>query len=92
MIGYDLQPSEKNVATFVPRSRASGVATGIALTQHGWALGETAAQIRDVLKQYLKEGDRLLITGCGEEAAWHGFKDSCQTWLEDNLQGSNAVR
>jgi hypothetical protein len=45
----------------------------------------TAKQIRDELKQYLKEDDRLLVMGYGEGAAWYVFKDDCQTWLKDNL-------
>ena len=45
----------------------------------------TADQIRDELKQHLKDSERLLIMRYGEGAAWLGFTDECQTWLEDNL-------
>lgn len=57
------------------------------MPQLNWLLitERTAKQIRDELKQYLKEDDRLLVMGYGEGAAWYGFKDDCQTWLEDNL-------
>jgi hypothetical protein len=45
----------------------------------------TAAEIRDELKQYLGDDDRLLVMRYGEGAAWLGFKDDCESWLEDYL-------
>ena len=95
MIGYNLRPSEKekygDLYTALEAIGSSGYwdcldSTWLIITE------KTAAQIRDVLKQYLKDGDRLLVIRCGEGAAWHGFKDDCQTWLEDNLQQANAAR
>jgi hypothetical protein len=44
---------------------------------------KTPAQIRNEIKQYLKDNDRLLVMRYGDGAAWFGFKDGCQTWLED---------
>jgi hypothetical protein len=49
------------------------------------ATERTPSQIREELRQYLNEGDRLLVMRYGEGAAWVGFKDECETWLEDNL-------
>jgi hypothetical protein len=46
---------------------------------------KTAIQIRDELKPCLRDSDRLLIMRYAEGAAWLGFKDDCQTWLEDKL-------
>lgn len=46
---------------------------------------KTPSEIRDELKRHLKDDDRLLVVRCGEGAAWHGFNNSCRTWLEDNL-------
>ncbi len=46
---------------------------------------KTAIQIKDELKPCLEDSDRLLIMRYGEGAAWLGFKDDCQTWLEDKL-------
>jgi hypothetical protein len=39
--------------------------------------GKNASQIRDELKQYLKDDDRLLVMRYGEAAAWLGLKDEC---------------
>ena len=94
MIGYDLHPSEgenySELYTALETIGSSGYwdcldSTWLVITE------KTAAQVKDVLKQYLKEGDRLLVMRCGEGAAWYGFKDDCQTWLEDNLQESDAM-
>lgn len=46
---------------------------------------KTPVQIRDELQPYLKDDDRLLIMRYGEGATWLGFKNDCQTWLEDHL-------
>jgi hypothetical protein len=45
----------------------------------------TAAEIRDELKQYLGDDDRLLVMRYEEGAAWFGFKNDCESWLKDNL-------
>jgi len=45
----------------------------------------SAAEIRNALRPFLKDGDHLLVIRCGDEAAWFGFKDDCETWLEDHL-------
>lgn len=94
MIGYDLHPSEGEkygeLYTALEALGSSGYwdcldSTWLVITE------KTAAQVRDVLKQHLREDDRLLVVRCGEGASWYGFKDECQTWLEDNLQASSAV-
>ncbi len=46
---------------------------------------KTPVQIRDELKRYLKDGDRILVMHYGEGAALFGFEDQCRTWLEDKL-------
>ncbi len=88
IIGYDLHPSEEekygDLYTALETIGSGGYwdclnSTWLVLTD------KTPAQIRDELKQYLKEDDRLLVMAYGDGAAWIGFKDDCQTWLEDNL-------
>ena len=94
MIGYDLQPSKEedyeNLFTAL-EGIGSGYWDGLDST---WLVitEKTATQIRDELKQHLKDGDRLLVMRYGEGAAWLGFKDECQTWLEDKLQISQSPR
>jgi hypothetical protein len=87
MIGYDLHPSvgEKYDELYTALE-AIGAGYWDCLDSTWLVITEkTPAQIRDALKQYLKEDDHLLVMRYGGEAAWHGFRDDCQTWLEDNL-------
>jgi hypothetical protein len=88
MIGYDLHPSEgERYGQLYAALEAMGTAGYWDCLDSTWLLitEKTATQIKDELKQYLKDGDRLLVMRYGEGGAWYGFKDDCQTWLEDNL-------
>jgi hypothetical protein len=84
MIGYDLHPSKReNCDNTALEAIGSGYWDCLDST---WLVnGKTPVQIRDELQQYLKDDDRLLVMRYGEGAAWFGFKDGCQTWLEDKL-------
>jgi hypothetical protein len=87
MIGYDLHPAngpDYDDLFAALEEIGSGYWDCLEST---WLVtaDKTPAQIRDELKKHLKEGDRLLVLSCGAEAAWLGFKDQCQTWLEDNF-------
>ncbi len=87
MIGYDLHPSEGEMyIDLYTALEAIGSGYWDCLDSTWLVITErTPAQIRDELKQYLKKDDRLLIMCYGKGAAWHGFGDDCETWLEDNL-------
>jgi len=87
MIGYDLHPSEGEKYTDLYTAlEAIGSGYWDCLDSTWLVITEKApAEIRDELKRYLKEEDRLLVMRYGEGAAWQGFKDDCETWLEDNL-------
>jgi hypothetical protein len=87
MIGYDLHPSPaENYDRLYAALEAVGSAYWDCLESTWLVITEkTPAEIRDELRQHLKEDDRLLIMRYGEGAAWHGFKDDCRTWLEDKL-------
>jgi hypothetical protein len=92
MIGYDLHPSEgEKYGELYTALEAIGSGGYWDCLDSTWLLitERTAKQIRDELKQYLKEDDRLLVMRYREGAAWYGFKDDCQTWLEDNLQNAS---
>ncbi len=93
MIGYDLHPSsegdyERLFAAIEPIG--SGYWDCLAST---WLVitDRTPTEIRDELKQHLKDDDRLLVARCGEGAAWLGFKDDCRTWLEDRFLTSSQA-
>lgn len=87
IIGYDLHPSEgDNYDKLFAALEAMGSGYWDCL-ESTWLVTteKTAMQIRDELKPHLKDDDRLLVMRYGEGAAWLGFKDECQTWLEDKL-------
>ena len=94
MIGYDLQPSkEEDYENLFTALEGIGSGYWDCLDSTWLVITEkTATQIRGELKQHLKDGDRLLVMRYGEGAAWLGFKDECQTWLEDKLQISKSPR
>ena len=52
---------------------------------------KTSTEIRDGLKQYLKDDDRLLVMRYGEGAAWFGFKDECQTCWKINCEAASLA-
>ena len=87
MIGYDLHPVKgKNYDRLFAALEAMGTGYWDCLDST-WLITteKTPTQIRDEIKQYLKDNDRLLVMRYGDGAAWFGFKDECQTWLEDKL-------
>ncbi len=89
MIGYDLHPSSKGGGEYEELFAAiEGIGSGYwDCLESTWLVitERTPAEIRDELKRYLKQGDRLLVVRCGDDAGWLGFKHDCQTWLEDNF-------
>ena len=87
MIGYDLHPvKEENYDKLFAPLEAVGTGYWDCLDST-WLITteKTPAQIRNEITQYLKDNDRLLVMRYGGGAAWLGFKDECQTWLEDKL-------
>jgi hypothetical protein len=87
IIGYDLHPSEgEDYDKLFAALETVGSGYWDCLDSTWLVTTEkTPIQIRDELKPYLKDDDRLLIMRYGEDATWLGFKDECLTWLEDNL-------
>jgi hypothetical protein len=87
VIAYDLNPSkDEDYDDLFAALEAMGSGYWDCL-QSTWLVitEKTAAQIRDELKAYLKNDDRILVMRYGIEAAWLGFENQCQTWLEDKL-------
>jgi hypothetical protein len=87
MIGYDLDLSEGDTYDNL-YSAIEAIGTGYwdCLASTWLVITEkTAAEITEELRQYIKDGDRLLVMRYGGDSAWLGFKDDCQTWLEDKL-------
>jgi hypothetical protein len=87
MIGYDLHPS-KDESYDELFAALETIGTGYwDCLESTWLImtEKTAVQIRDEIAQHIKPDDRILIMRYGEGAAWLGFQQECQTWLEDNL-------
>jgi hypothetical protein len=87
MIAYDLHdPEGDNYDKLFTALEAMGSGYWDCLDSTWLVITDkTAIQIRDELKPCLRDSDRLLIMRYGEDAAWLGFEDDCQTWLEDKL-------
>ena len=88
MIGYDLHPSSKGEGEYELFAAIEGIGSGYwDCLESTWLVitERTPTEIRDELKLYLKQGDRLLVVRCGDDADWLGFTVDCQTWLEDNF-------
>jgi hypothetical protein len=86
MIGYDLHPSEGDNHKLFAALETMGSGYRDCLDSTWLVITErTAVQVRDELKQHLKDDDRLLVMRYGDGVAWLGFKDECRTWLEDKL-------
>ena len=87
MIAYDLHPPKgEHYEKLFDALEAIGSGYWDCLDSTWLVVTEkTAIEIRDELKHYLKDGDRLLVVRCGEGAAWLGFKEDCRTWLEDKF-------
>jgi hypothetical protein len=56
------------------------------ITESTWAIvtDETAVQVRDNLRNFINEEDRLFVVKSGVEAAWHKVRCS-NAWLKKNL-------
>ncbi len=94
MIGYDLHgSSEHDYEKLFAALEVIGTGYWDCLELTWLVIAErTAAELRDELRRYLGENDRLLVMGFGEGAAWLGFDGQCETWLEDNLGVSANTR
>lgn len=56
------------------------------LTESAWAIvtSETYVQVRDNLKQYIDDNDRLIVIRAGKEAAWTKVRAS-EEWVKKNI-------
>jgi hypothetical protein len=87
VIGYDLHPSKgetyNDLLAAIPKVGTSSWhcldSTWLVLTE------KTATEIRNELRQHLKDDDQLLVVRYGKGAAWFGFTGKCHQWLVDNL-------
>ena len=85
MVGYDLNKPGQDYTDLIDALKRYGTwwhhldSTWIIITN------DTAAQVRDYLKQYLDSNDELLVATIGAPAAWYGFNAKGGEWLSNNL-------
>lgn len=88
LITYDLLPLGRNYAPLSTaiKQLSDGLywkeleSTWIIITNIG------AIEIRDNLKKYIDNNDKLFIISLDYEAAWSGLSKESEKWLEENLR------
>jgi hypothetical protein len=86
LVGYDLNRPGQNYPGLVEALKATPLWWHY--LDSTWLLRaeESAAQVRDRLKQCVDAGDELLVVDVtGTEAAWAGFNERASQWIRDNL-------
>ncbi len=87
MIGYDLHPRPaETYDEFYSAIETLGSGYWDCLDSTWLVITErNAIEIHKELRRYLKPEDRLLVMRYGNNAAWSGFEDACETWLLDHM-------
>lgn len=83
---FELSNSATTRAALIKRLRAYG--TFCPLTKQSWAIvsEQTAAQVRDNLKEALETSDRLYVFRSGTEGAWrNSYGTKYNEWLKKYL-------
>ncbi len=87
LVGYDLHPTKgETYEELIAAIKALGAwwhhldSTWIVKCNY------TPVQIRDHLRQHVRNDDQLLVVDIsGDSAAWFGFDDAGNKWLKDNI-------
>ena len=86
LIGYDLNRPGQNYNNLIAALKAYGT------WWHGldstWIVktSSSAEQVRNSLLGHIDQNDRLLVVNItGQAAAWFGFDQTANTWLQQNL-------
>ena len=86
VIGYDLNKPGQDYSDLFEALKSYGTwwhhldSTWIVVTD------QSAARVRDNLKQYMDKNDELLVATIGAPAAWSGFDDKGSQWLKEELK------
>jgi hypothetical protein len=86
VIGYDLNKPGQDYSDLFEALKSYGAwwhhldSTWIVVTD------QSAARVRDNLKQYMDKNDELLVATIGAPAAWSGFDDKGSQWLKEELK------
>lgn len=51
---------------------------------------QSAAQVRDNLRQSMDGDDGLLVTRLAGEAAWYGLSENISNWLKTQIESAAA--
>lgn len=85
IITYDLSDPGQDYNALI--ERIEGYGTWAKIQQSVWLIvtSDTATEIRDYLKQYLDENDKLFVAKVSAPAAWFGYQQSVTDWLIKHL-------
>ena len=88
MIGYDLHPKQGETYDELIAAIKNVGSNWWHCLDSTWLVvtTKTAVQVRDELWMHMKPDDQLLVVAYAPpNSAWVGFKDSCQSWLKNNM-------
>lgn len=81
IITYDLSDPGQDYNALIETIKGYG--TRAKIQQSVWLIvtSDSATEIRDYLKQYLDENDKLFVAKVSAPAAWFGCEQSITDWL-----------
>lgn len=83
LISYEIQSDRTRT---IMDSLIKNLGDSIQITSTLWALKTEvpAKELRDMLREQVNTGDRLMVVKSGREAAWHNIIGNNQ-WVADNF-------
>lgn len=85
MISYDLIAPNRNYDKLYDGIKNYG--TWARINESLWIIksDDTSTQIRDNLKSFIDENDKLIVAKLSGEGAWFNLSDEISKWLKSNL-------
>lgn len=85
LITYDLNNPGQNYAQLIKKIKS--YPDWAKISDSSWCVWSAAqsTSIRDSLKVYLDQNDKLLVAKLSGQAAWSGLSSDVSNWLHDNL-------
>ena len=91
LISYDLVAPGRDYTRLFEAIKGYG--TWCHVLESTWLVSTTqsAAQIRDHLRQFIDSNDRLFVARLSGESAWHNLSDERAEWLKKQLTAAAQV-
>lgn len=85
IVAYDLHQQGQNYDCLIENLKSYG--THWHMQRSVWIIyaDQTSAQIRDKLLPCLDSNDKLFVAKLSGEAAWYGYNDNINQWLQKHL-------